>query len=105
MPRWTLRLWVLLLAVLLQIGRGQLPADDAQVDDLAHLAMAGSGEAEAPEETPESSTLVDEAFEAGLSSTVSWSARARDLGNGHRRAGGLSPGRPASDTLFKPPRA
>ena len=104
MARWSFILWMLLCAVLVQIGRGQLCADDAPLAGAAP-SMAAAGEAEAPEEAPEGSTLVDEVFEAGLSSTDSLSMRARDLGTGHRRGGGLSPGRPASDTPFKPPRA
>lgn len=106
MPRWLFRLWVLLLAVLIQIGRGQAPVDDAQVADLGHLPMAATpGEADAPEETPEGFSLVDEAFEAGVGSSHGVHSRGQDRGVEHRCARGLSPGRPASDTLFKPPRA
>lgn len=106
MPRWSFRLWVLLVAVLLQIGRGQAPADDAQVADIGQLPIAMPGEADAPEESPEGSSLVDEAFEAGVCSNAGLGLRGQQTGaGGHQRAGGLSPGRPASDTPFKPPRA
>lgn len=105
MPRWSFRLWVLLLAVLLQIGRGQALIDDTRGVELGHLPLAASGEADAPEETPESFSLVDESFEAGVWSSSSLDLCRQELDAGHRGTRGLSPGRPASDTLFKPPRA
>jgi hypothetical protein len=105
MLRWPFRLWVLLLALLLQIGRGQALIDSAQPAELGHLPFATSGEADAPEETPEGSSLVDEAFEAGMSSSNSPELWRQDPRAERRCAKGLSPGRPASDTPFKPPRA
>ena len=105
MPRWSFHLWVLLVAVLLQIGRGQASVEDAQVADLGHAPMATSGEADAQDETSEGSSFVDEAFEAGMWSSSDLDLRAQYLVGQLRRAGGLSRGRPASDTPFKPPRA
>lgn len=105
MLRWPFRLWVLVLAVLLQIGRGHALLDDAQTADLGHLPLATSGEADAPEETQEGSSLVDEAFEAGMSSSHGAELYRQEPRAKRRCADGLSPGRPASDTLFKPPRA
>jgi hypothetical protein len=105
MLRWPFRLWVLVLAVLLQIGRGQALLDDVQTADLGHFPLATSGEADAPEETQEGFSLVDEAFEAGMSSSNGSELYRRESGAQRRCADGLSQGRPASDTPFKPPRA
>jgi len=102
---WLLRLWVLLLAVLLQIGTGQAQVNGAPVGDYEDLPAAVSGEAEAPEEMGGKSSPVDEAFEPGwlASGLASFHGQVRP-GSGHLCRGGLSAGRPASGTPFKPPR-
>jgi len=107
MPSLVLRLWVLAIAVLLQVGGWHTEAySSASAGATVPLvADDGAGGCEAPEDSTEELSAVDDTSGSDVlaSSAPKWTT---PLPNPHGYAwvDGLAPGGPPGDTPFKPPR-
>lgn len=127
MPGLVLRLWVLLLAVLFQAGGWSSGADSSASSALARLDAAplrsggdhasnkgsdtsakntGAGDCDAPEDSSEELSAVDDSFgnELVSASVPNWCTPPASA-RGDAWVYGLAPGGPPGDAPFKPPRA
>lgn len=104
MPSLVLRLWVIMLAVLFQVGSWQPPAPSMSFS--AAVPLPEVGDFDAPEESSEEPSAVDDTGGADVAATgaANWGIPAAG-GGWHPWAAGLAPGFPPTDTPFKPPRA
>ena len=107
MPSLVLRLLVLLLAVLFQVGGWQSEAySSASVAPAPLVADDGPRGCDAPEDSSEELSAVDDSFGSDVvpTSAPNWNSPLQS-GRDFAWVDGLPPGGPPSDTPFKPPRA
>jgi hypothetical protein len=104
MPSLVFRLWVLLLAVLIQVG--SWGAEASSQAGAASAPAPASGDFDAAEESSEELSSVDDTSGSDLlvGNVSNW-CTPPESSVWHPWVGGLPKGGPPSDTLFKPPRA
>jgi hypothetical protein len=105
MPSLVFRLWVLLLAVLVQVGSWH--AEASSQASMVSAALPAMGDFDAPEDCSSSEELsaTDDSFSGDvlLNAVSKWHAPAQS-GRWRPSVAALPPGGPPSDTPFKPPR-
>lgn len=107
MPSLVLRLWVLLLAVLLQAGSWHSEAySSVSAAAPPPIADDGAGDCDAPEDSSEELSAVDDSSGNDVvpASVPKWTSPL-PAPRGYAWVDGLAPGGPPGDTPFKPPRA
>jgi len=104
MPSLVFRLWVMLLAVLLQVGSWR--AEAAYQAGAADTRQPAPQDFDLAEDCSEELSAVDDSFGSDvlLGGVSNWCTPA-DSGAWVPWVGGLPKGGPPSDTPFKPPRA
>jgi hypothetical protein len=104
MPSLVFRLWVLLLACLIQVGSWR--AEASSQASAAGAPPPAFGDFDAAEDSSEELSAVDDSFgnDILVGGVSNW-CTSPESGGYYPWIGGLPKGGPPSDTPFKPPRA